>query len=272
MTSLLWRWFALLFLSSMLAACGRPAIEEGQVLARVNGEEISIHQFNFAMTQASVRPQTSADQAELLDKLIGRQLAIQQALEKKLDRRPEVMMRVEEARRDILADAYAKELSAAAPGPNSDDVAKYFRDHPALFSERKVYRLREITLTNDAPALPQVQERLDKKQDLPDVLTWLRQQPGVFTDQMVIRPAEQLPIEVAVRLNQVAPGEVISFRLPRALVVYQIQSAEVVPMPWAAAAPVIREHLKKQHDFDSLNKALAQLRSKAKIERKAGQP
>lgn len=271
MTSLLWRRLVLLFLSATLAACSRPAIEEGQVLARVNGDEISIHQFNFAMAQAAVRPQTSADQAELLDKLIDRQLAIQQALEKKLDRRPEVMMRLEEARRDILADAYAKDLSAANLGPTSDDVAKYFREHPALFGERKIYRLREISLTNDAPALPEVQQRLDKKQDLSDVLAWLRQQPGAFTDQMVIRPAEQLPIEVAVRLHEVAPGEVIAFRLPRALVVYQIQSAEVVPLPWAAAAPVIKEHLKKQHDFESLNKVLAQLRSKAKIERKAGQ-
>ena len=272
MRLLVWRGLALLSLSGLLAACSKPGMEEGQVLARVNGDEISVHQLNFALTQGQARSPSAADQAALLDKMIDRQLAIQQALEKKLDRRPEVMLRLEEARRDILAAAYATELSAAVAAPTDGDVANYYRDHPGLFSERKVFRLREILLPGDAPALAELQQRLEQKQDLPVVLAWLRQQPGSFTDQVVMRPAEQLPIEVADRLYKVGPGQVISFKLPRALVVYQMQSAENVPLPWAAAAPLIRQHLKVQQDSERLSKALAQLRAQAKIERKAGQP
>ena len=264
-----WRWLALLSLTTLLAACSRPGMEEGQVLARVNSDEVSVHQLNFALTQGPVRPQSAADQSDLLDKRIDRQLALQQALEKKLDRRPDVMMRLEEARRDILAAAYVTELSAGMPGPTDVEVANYYRDHPGLFSERKLFRLRELSLAGDAAALPGLQQRLEQKQELPVLLAWLRQQPGAFTDQMVLRPAEQLPIEVVDRLHKVRPGEVISFRLPRALVVYQVQSAEVAPLVWAAAAPMIREHLKKQQDSERLSKALAQLRQQAKIERKA---
>ncbi len=268
-----WRWLALLSLIGLLAACSKPGMEDGQVLARVNGDEISVHQLNFALTQqGQARPRSAAEQTALLDKLIDRQLAMQQALEKKLDRRPEVMIRLEEARRDILAAAYATELSAAVAGPTDNEVAQYYRDHPGLFSERKVFRLREIALPNDAPALPELQQRLEQKQELPVLLAWLRQQPGAFTDQVVMRPAEQLPIEVVDRLHQVGPGQVISFKLPRALVVYQMQSAENVPMSWAAAAPLIRQHLKIQQDSERLSKALTELRAQAKIERKAGKP
>jgi EpsD family peptidyl-prolyl cis-trans isomerase len=247
-------------------------MEEGQVLARVNGDEVSVHQLNFALTQGPGRSPAAADQGALLDKMIDRQLALQQALDKKLDRRPDVMMRLEEARRDILAAAYVAELSAGMPGPTDVEVASYYRDHPGLFSERKLFRLREIAVTGDAPALTELQRRLEQNQDLALVLAWLRQQPRAFTDQMVMRPAEQLPIEVADRLHKVRPGEVISLRLPRALVVYQMQSAELAPLAWAAAAPMIREHLRKQQDAERLDQALIQLRQQAKIERKAGQP
>lgn len=272
MTLAVWRWWALGSCVGLLVACGRPAMDEGQVLVRVNGDEISVHQLNFALTQGPARPQSATDQNALLDKMIDRQLAMQQALDKKLDRRPEVMMRLEEARRDILAAAFATELSAGAPGPSDDEVARYYRDHPALFGDRKVFRLREISLANDAPALAEVQQRLEHKQDLSVVLSWLRQQPGTFTDQLVLRPAEQLPVEVADRLHRVQPGEVIGFRLPRALVVYQMQSAETAPLAWSVAAPVIREHLKQQQASERLRTTLTQLRAQAHIERKAGQP
>lgn len=273
MKLMLCRCLVVLSWTGLLAACSKPGMEDGQVLARVNGDEISVHQLNFALTQGPARPQSEADKAALVDKLIDRQLVIQQAMEKKLDRRPEVMMRLEEARRDILAAAYATELSAAVPGPTDAEVANYYRDHPGLFSERKLFRLREISLTGDASALPELQQRLEQKQDLPLVLAWLRQQPGSFTDQMVIRPAEQLPIEVADRLHKVGPGQVISFKLPRALVVYQMQSAEVAPLAWAVAGPMIRDYLKRQQDSERMNKALTQLRAQAKIESKeAKQP
>ena len=265
------RCWALLSLA-LLTACSRPGIQDGQVLARVNGDEITVHQFNFALTQAPVRPQSATGRSALLDQLIDRQLSVQQALEKKLDRRPDVMMKLEEARHDILAAAYVAELSAASPGPTDVDAANYYRDHPALFSQRKLYRLREISLASDAPALPEMEKRLDEKQAFQEVLAWLRKQPGSFSDQTMILPAERLPTEVADRLLQVKPGEVAAFRLPRGLVAYQIQSAEAAPMAWTTAAPQIRDYLKKQHDAETQSKVLAELRAKARIERKAGQP
>ena len=102
-----WR-FLVMSGAVLLAAC-QPDIDEGQVLARVNGNEISVHQFNFALSQAP-QPRSQADRSALLDKLIDRQLVVQRALENRLDRRPDVMMRLEEARRDILAAAQATEI------------------------------------------------------------------------------------------------------------------------------------------------------------------
>lgn len=256
-----------LALALALSACDRAARPDGQVIARVNADEISVHQLNFALEKAFGARQSAANRAELLDKMIDRQLAVQAALSHQLDRRPDIVMRLEEARRDILAAAYADEMASNSLPPTDDAVARYFADHPGLFAGRRLYRLREIALASDAPALAETQARLERQQNLADLLAWLRQQPGGFSDQSVLRAAEQLPIEVADRMVKVKPGELISFRMPYGLVIYELQSSEAAGIGREDAAPLIRHHLKKRQEAASFRAELDRLRSSARIER-----
>ena len=252
-------------LALALTGCGRAQIEDSQVIARVNSDDISVHQLNFAIGQASGKVRSTVEREALREKIIDRQLALQQALERKLDRRPEVMLRLEEARRDILAAAYAEELSRGMQVPSENASARYYAEHPGLFANRKIYRLREIAIPADSPALAEAQARLERKERMAEVLVWLQQQPGRYSDQLALRPAEQLPIEIVDRLSRIKSGESIAFRLPRALLIYELQSAEPVPMSWAAAAPIIKAHLIKQQDAAALEDELKRLRSGAKI-------
>lgn len=260
-------WCCATLLASVLTGCGDARMEDSQVLARVNSDDISFHQFNFALEKAFGSNQANANPQALLDKMIDRQLAAQAALSGEMDRRPDVVMRLEEARLDILAAVFAEDMAAKSLPPTDDAVARYYADHPGLFAERKLYRLREITLPNDAPALAETQARLQRKDNLADVLTWLSQKGGSFTDRSVMRGAEQLPIEVADRLFKVKPGETIAFRLPDGLVIYEMQSSEAAPIGWQDAPPLIRTHLKKRLEAASFNEALQRLRSAAKISR-----
>jgi EpsD family peptidyl-prolyl cis-trans isomerase len=259
--------FALVLTLLGVAACRTEKLDESQILARVNADELSIHQFNFALDKISPRALAQGERDALVEKLIDRQLAVQGAFSKGLDRRTEVMMRIEEARRDILAAAYAEEIASAAQAPSNEAIATYYAEHPGVFAERKIYRLREITLPLDAPALAEAKLRLDKKEDLADVLVWLRQQPGSFSDQMVLRPAEQLPVEVADRLLRVRRGETAAFQLARGLVIYELQSAEPAPLSWKEAAPLISKHMKKQVEAGLISNELKRLRSTAQISR-----
>jgi len=253
----------------MLGGCGKSGHEESQVLARVNGDEISVHQANFAKSQSPTKVLGESDLNALIEKMIDRQLAVQQALALKLDRQPEVMTRLEEARLDILAAAYADHINAMSPPPGDQDAAAFYAEHPGLFAERKLYRLREISIPTDSPTLPEAQARLERKEDIEVVLAWLRQQTGSFTDQQALRPAEQLPVEVAEMLNRVKPGETISFRLPRALVIYHMQAAESAPLSLKSAEPLIKDYLKKQHESAQFKKELQRLRNTADIVRPA---
>lgn len=260
--------FALLF-AIVLSGCDKGRLDESQIIARVNADEISVHQLRFAMQRAPRPAATKTEQDALVEKMIDRQIAVQQSQAQGLDRRPDVMMRLEEARRDILAAAYADEVSGKVEKPGEDAGARYFAEHPGMFANRKIYRLREISVPEGEPAMAEAQARIERRERLVDLGAWLRQQPGRFSDQLALRPAEQLPIEVVDRLSKLKPGETIAFRLPRALVIYEVQSAEAAPLTWQAAAPIIKEHLARTQGATALSEELKRLRAAAQVSRKS---
>ena len=250
-----------------LAGCERGKHSEAQVIARVNADEISVHQLNLAISQVPGDARSAIGRDKLLEKLVDRQLAVQQALAQNLERRPDVMLRLEEARRDILATAYAEEIARKHQAPDENAAARYYAAHPGLFAERRVYRLREISIPGDAPALAGAEARLARRERLGAVVEWLQQQGGRYGDQLALRPAEQLPIEVVDKLSRSKPGDTVAVRLPRALVAYEVLSAEAAALSWNAAAPIIKAHLAKQQGSSALAADLQQLRASASISR-----
>src|SRR5712691_12516259 len=93
-----------------LSSCGKADVKKssGQIVARVNGDEISVHQINSAMARSNDIPAEEAKQAaaQMLEKIIDQELLVQKALKDKLDRDPQVMQAIEGAKRQILARAY----------------------------------------------------------------------------------------------------------------------------------------------------------------------
>ncbi len=79
-----------------LTACGDKESKKptSQVAAKVNAEEISVHQINYVLSRTPALANVPADKApavrrEVPNKLIDQQLACQQAIESKLDRSPD---------------------------------------------------------------------------------------------------------------------------------------------------------------------------------------
>lgn len=255
----------------LICACSPPKTEPGQVIARINGDEISVHQLNFAIEKNRTATPSDATRDAMLERLLDRQVAMQQAIAAGLDRRAEIMMRLEEARRDILATAYAESVaSSSSTQISSEAIARYYSDHPALFKQRRVYRVREVTLGPDMPALEETRGRLARKEDLATVISWLQQQPGRFSDQSVLRPAEQFPVEIADRMIEVQPGQTISFVSPQGLVIYQLQSSEPAALSWEDAEPLIRTFLKKQQASEIWRNELKRLRAKSETRHTPG--
>ena len=93
------------------AGCGdykdKPA---SQTAARVNGDEVTVHQINTELQRAAggsiaSGPNTEAASKRILEGLSDQTLLVQQAKEARLDRDPPVLQLLESMRRQILAQA-----------------------------------------------------------------------------------------------------------------------------------------------------------------------
>lgn len=249
----------------LLSACDKT-IEPGQVVANVNGTEISVHQFNHVLKLAGPAAGSKIVRKELASKLIDRELAIQQAIALKLDRNPEIMFKLEEAKRDVLAKAYAEQIVSGVPKPTETDAARYFSEHPELFKERKIFRLHEITLPVEMNQLGQAKELISKGKSMDEILSWLRQEKVEFSSQFVIRAAEQLPIQTLAKLNKTVEGGTAFFESPRGVVLYQVLAAQQSPVGLTQAIPIILDYLERTDGKQAMDSEMENLRSAAHID------
>ena len=261
------------FALALCTGCENKNPGSTQVLAKVNSDEITVHQMTRALGRISKKEISKKDQELLLEKMVDRQLLLQQAKSLKLDRRPEVMALIEDARFEIMVAAYMEELSTKLPPISDAAVSKYYNDHSHLFAQRKVYRLREITIQEEkeknASQIEEIFTRLKSKERISDVVAWLSSKPGRFTDQIIIHPSEELPIDVSERFAGLKQGDVFPNRLPDGVVIYEIQGFEAAPVILAAATPSIKAFLKNQQVTAAVNEEIKKLRSSAKISKKS---
>ena len=266
------RHHALSGLAGILALTTLPACSPvetakgpGQVIARVGSTEILMLQFNHAIERMGIPNPGLPIRQEVAAKLVDRELAVQQALAQKFDRQPEVMLKLEEARRDVLASVYAERTAGAAVRPDDNTIARYFADHPELFAERKIFRLREVALPADLKEMDEIKQRLVAKEPLDKIMTWLRTRNQAFNEQVVIRAAEQLPVEALPRLNAAREGETVVFESPRGVIAYAVISAQHASVTWEAAKPIVREYLAKRAGKEAIDARLKDLRGATQI-------
>jgi len=240
-----------------------------QVAAKVGSEEISIHQINQVLSRSSMSisaPQSvQALRADVLEKLIDQQLVAEQAIEARLHRSPEVLAQIDAARREVLARAYVQQLTDTIPKPAIEESRKYFRDHPQLFSERRVFSLQEIQLTPDSGVVEQVREQLAGGKSMGDVAAWLKAHDIPFGDGAATRAAEQIPLDLLARLQALKDGQSAIVQTPRGVTVLRITSSQAAPVTEEAALPRIEQFLMNQRGAEALSQTMKRLRAKATV-------
>jgi len=254
---------------AVLAGCGdkkeRPPT---QTAAKVNKEELTVHQINAVLAQQrGLRPE-HADAAgrQALERLIDQELAIQKAAELRLDRDPRVVQAVEAARREIIARAYADKIGEGVAKPTATEVRRYYEDNPALFRERRVYQMTEFAVQIKPQQVPDLRERLKGARSVADIAQLLRTADLKFASAQLVRAAEQLPFDRLAALSSMSEGQwMVSPSSEGAQVVFLV-AARSQPVDEARAAPAIEQFLLNDRRRKLVAQDLKSLRDAAKIE------
>jgi len=254
--------------ASALGGCGhnKSANTATQVVAKVNGHEVTVSQLNQVLAAMNVPKSDPNAMKQAMTRLITEELAVQAAQRDKLDKDPAVAMRIEAAKRAVLARAYEERQVFTKAAIPEAELHRYYDQNPALFGARRLYQFSgfETTLTKLPPGMT---KELDVAHTADAVRAILNQYNIEYQTGEVTRGAETLPGELPKRLESAAVGDIVI--APNATghaELLLLTRVETAPVSFEQARAAITRFLTVQHNQAALDAAVKTLESQAKIE------
>ena len=254
-----------------LSACGKKGEakkSDTQVVAVVNGDEITIHQVNFQLSRMGQMNEAQAKVASksVLSRLIEMQLLKQQAIDQKLDKNPVLLQALESSKDQMLAQAYLETMMAKAEKPSSAEIDGFYKSHSELFENRRVFRLQELIVTIDKSKYAETEASLKSLGGINNIAIWLKDKNYPFNVNSSVKAAEQLPSDLLKKLQVLKDGEVLILPAPDALHILNISASQTVPISRVKATPIIEQYFMNQNKTNLAKKEMTALNEKAKIE------
>lgn len=256
----------------LVSACGSKSDDQKatQVAVKVNNEEISVHQVNTQLARSAASGMNEEQQAALkkriVEGLVDQQLLVEKALENKLDRDPQVLAALQAARQQVLAQAYVQKKILPNARPGDEEIRQYYSANPALFGERKVYRLQELASDLPVNRLADLEAEFAKKPTFQQVAEWLQSNGYRFSANAAVRPAEQLPLSTLPRVSSMKDGEMAAFNDGTKVTIVQIVATQPQPLSEKDATPFIDQYLTGRKREELVLAEVKNLRQQAKIE------
>ena len=239
-----------------------------QVAAKVNKEEISVHQVNWQLQrQPGLKPeQAEAAGRQILERLIDQELAVQKAAELKLDREPAVVQAIEAARREILARAYLDRVGDSAAKPTTEEISAYYESKPGLFKQRRIYTLQELQVQGSEPQLAALREQVQKARAIHEVTDFIKTQRMPVRSSENTAPAETLPLALVESFSKMRDGQGLFLPAPGGARIVIIVATQPAPVTLEQARPAIEMAMFNERKRAGVAGDLKALRTQGRID------
>jgi EpsD family peptidyl-prolyl cis-trans isomerase len=164
---------------------------------------------------------------------------------------------IDNARRQVLAQAYI-ERAAAGAKPTREEVRAFYNDNPALFAERRIYRVRELVASVPAESV--------RAADMDQIVAQLKARGVRHSLTAYTQPAEDLPLAFLPQLARMKAGEIAVFPTPVGSSVIQLIHAEDAPLTAEQANALIEQFLAGRKRLEVAAAEVKKLREGARIE------
>lgn len=235
---------------------------KGQVVATVNGEEITITELNREMggaSPANAQERKAMEQAAL-QTIINRKLVAQAAKEQKLDKTPAFAQQELQAKEAMLVGAIQRKVAATVQDPPRAEAEKFVAEHPNMFAQRRVMVVDQVIAGKFDPKLMKEFEPLKTLEEIEAVLT----REGVdFQRTTTVLDTLNAPQGLSETLLKLPPGEVFVFPRGNAVFVNQIRDSRIVPFTGDRAINFAIAGLKQIRTQEALNREVESLRKAA---------
>jgi len=242
----------------------------GQVVAVVNGEEITQQELNAELENAHI-PQ-GVDQKQvmpaLLQRIVDRKLINQLAKKDGLDKTPAYLGQLRIVQENLLANQFAGKIAKTVSLPDGGSVDAFINSNPSIFSQRKRYTLNQLAFVQ--PADPTFLQKLQPAHSLDAVAAVLTAANVQFVRGVGKLDTGAIPPAIASKIAALPPGE--PFLLPDNghIVASVIASADPVPVSPDEAKASAVNMIRQKSLADAVGKKLEAARSAASISYGAG--
>ena len=242
----------------------------GQVVAVVNGEEITQQDLNAELGNVQIPPGVDRSKilAQVLQRIVDRKLLVQRAKEQGLDKSSDYLTQLRRMQDELAISLLSSNAAKAIPLPDQTAITGFIASHPAAFGERKRYELDQISI-------PQSTDRAILKQLEPihniDQVAALLTAAGVkFTRGPAAFDSALAPPELSQKIAALPPGEPFVVPFNGRFLVNVITSVKLMPMTSDDSKPAALELMRQQSLNDTMQKQLRDARAKAKIQYQSG--
>jgi peptidyl-prolyl cis-trans isomerase C len=133
-----------------LASCGGNDVAEtlakGQVVATVDGDDLTINQLNAELSGMAMPQGEQRKQVEIgaLQGLVSRTILANIARERGIDKTPEYVLQQQRADEALLVQLLQRDIASKIAPPTKDEANKYMAENPDFFGQRKIFTLDQI--------------------------------------------------------------------------------------------------------------------------------
>lgn len=118
----------------------------GQVVARIDGEEVTQLEVNAELQGATIPPNMNRRDAEkmALNNIVTRRMLANVAKEREVDKKPEFLLQERRMQEQLRVQTLARDIAAKVVTPTRDEANIFIEANPAMFAERKFFIMDQI--------------------------------------------------------------------------------------------------------------------------------
>jgi len=196
---------AVMAASVLLTGCQKSAT--GQVVAVVNGEEITLQELNAEL--GAMKIPENADKKtvrqSVLQQIVNRRLIAQQAKKDGVDRDPAYVSQQRRMDEQLLVSMYGRKTLESIGVPDDAALKKVMSENPTLFGGRTIYKVDQIQF--EVPQDPKRLAPIMNIHTMDGVASYLTSAGIKFGRGMAEIDSGRVPPDMMKKVLSLKPGE-----------------------------------------------------------------
>lgn len=242
-------------LALMVAACGgKGDVPSGQVVATVDGQEITLADLKAEMGQEEGTD--AAAQAQALERIIARKLLAAEARKQELDSTPLAAIVKTQAEETALAQLLARKVTDGVPKVSEDEVSEFLRSFPASVTDRRLLAVDQFFVPNMPP---KVLEEISKVKTMEAAEAILNANKVTFRRTTSNVDTLSLDPGFAAQLVETEGNDIFVMPAGQTAEIGRITSSRSEPITGDAARQAARTIMMRQRSIEMVNNSLGKV-------------